>query len=147
MQETWVWSLGGEDPLEEGTATHSSILAWRISWTEEPGRLQSIGSQTEVTEHIPMSLPLHPISPGSRGEQRDSSFAGSCSRNSIAIFIYPGSIWQVSSQEVWLRSGKWEWEAPLSGLPVQHSYLPQKQACAGCQPSRRHCQRSRESLT
>ena len=44
MQETWVWSLG-EDPLEEGPATHSSILAWRIPWTEEPGGLQSMGSQ------------------------------------------------------------------------------------------------------
>ena len=43
--ETWVWSLGREDPLEEGMATHSSILAWRIPWTEEPGRLQSMGSQ------------------------------------------------------------------------------------------------------
>ena len=41
--ETWVRSLGGEDPLEEGMATHSSILAWRMSWTEEPGGLQSIG--------------------------------------------------------------------------------------------------------
>ena len=39
MQEIWVGSLGGEDPLEEGTATHSSIPAWRIPWTEEPGRL------------------------------------------------------------------------------------------------------------
>ena len=39
MQETRVWSLGWEDPLEEGMATHSSILAWRIPWTEEPGRL------------------------------------------------------------------------------------------------------------
>ena len=45
MQETQVRSLGQEDPLEEGMATHSSILAWRIPWTEEPGRLQSIGSQ------------------------------------------------------------------------------------------------------
>ena len=44
-QETWVQSLGWEDPLEEGTATRSSILAWRVSWTEEPGRLQSMGSQ------------------------------------------------------------------------------------------------------
>ena len=43
--ETWVQSLGREDPLEKGMATHSSILAWRISWTEEPGGLQSIGSQ------------------------------------------------------------------------------------------------------
>ena len=39
VRETWVPSLGGEDPLEKGTATHSSILAWRIPWTEEPGQL------------------------------------------------------------------------------------------------------------
>ena len=45
MQETGVWSLGQEDPLEEGMATQDSILAWRIPWTEEPGRLQSMGSQ------------------------------------------------------------------------------------------------------
>ena len=44
MWETWVQSLGWEDPLEEGVATHSSILAWRIPWTEEPGGLQSMGS-------------------------------------------------------------------------------------------------------
>ena len=44
-QETQVRSLDWEDPLEEGMATHSSILAWRIPWIEEPGRLQSIGSQ------------------------------------------------------------------------------------------------------
>ena len=43
--ETWVQSLGWEDPLEEGMATHSGILAWRIPWTEEPGGLQSMGSQ------------------------------------------------------------------------------------------------------
>ena len=45
MRETWVWSLGWEDPLEEETDTHSSILAQRIPWTEEPGELQSVGSQ------------------------------------------------------------------------------------------------------
>ena len=45
MQGTWVQSLGWEDPLEKGLATHSSILAWRTSWTEEPGRLQSMGLQ------------------------------------------------------------------------------------------------------
>ena len=46
MQETWVQSLGWEDPLEEGMAIHSSILAWRIPWTEEPGGPQSIESQS-----------------------------------------------------------------------------------------------------
>ena len=45
MQEIQVWFLGQEDPLEKGTATHTSILAWEIPWTEEPGRLQSMGSQ------------------------------------------------------------------------------------------------------
>ena len=43
VQETWVQSLGREDPLEKGLATYSSILAWRIAWTEEPGGLQSMG--------------------------------------------------------------------------------------------------------
>ena len=45
MQESWVRSLGQEDVLEKRMATHSSILAWRIPWTEEPGGLQSVGSQ------------------------------------------------------------------------------------------------------
>ena len=45
MQETWVQSLGWEDPLEKEMATHSSILAWKIPWMEEPGRLQSMGSK------------------------------------------------------------------------------------------------------
>ena len=43
MRETWPQSLGWKDPLEEGMATHSSILVWEISWTEEPGGLQSMG--------------------------------------------------------------------------------------------------------
>ena len=45
MWEFWVSSLGLEDPLEKGMVTHSDILAWRISWTVEPGRIQSLGSQ------------------------------------------------------------------------------------------------------
>jgi len=45
IQETWVPSLGQEDPLKKEMATHSSILAWRMSWTEEPGGLQSMGLQ------------------------------------------------------------------------------------------------------
>ena len=45
MQETWVWSLGWEDSLEKRMATHSSILAWEIPWTEEPGGLQFMESQ------------------------------------------------------------------------------------------------------
>ena len=55
VQETWVLSLGWEDLLEEGIATHSRILAWRIPWTEKPCRLQFTGSQrveqTEMNQH------------------------------------------------------------------------------------------------
>ena len=47
VQETWVRSLGWENPLEKEMATHSSILAWKISWTEEPGGLQSMRSQRD----------------------------------------------------------------------------------------------------
>ena len=55
MQETWARSLGREDPLEEGMVTHSSLLAWGIPWTEEPGGLQSMGrkkwGRTEQPTH------------------------------------------------------------------------------------------------
>ena len=50
MREIWVLSLGWDDPLEEGIATYSSILAWRIPWTEEPGGLQSMGSPRDGYE-------------------------------------------------------------------------------------------------
>ena len=55
MQETRVQSLGCEDPLEKEMAIHSSTIAWKIPWTEEPGRLQSMGSH--------LSLPIHPTLP------------------------------------------------------------------------------------
>ena len=56
MRETWVQSLGRKDLLEKEVATHSSILAWRIPWTEKPGRLQSMGSQsqTQLSESNPI---------------------------------------------------------------------------------------------
>ena len=53
MQETWVLSLDQEDPLEKGMATHSNILAWRIPWTQDPGRLQSMefSKETNLQTH------------------------------------------------------------------------------------------------
>ena len=65
MWETWVRSLGQEDPLEKELATHFSTLAWKIPWTEEPSRLQSMGSQSQTrlndfTSHIPV---VHTIVP------------------------------------------------------------------------------------
>ena len=60
MQDTQARSMGGEDPLKDSMATHSSILAWRIPWTEEPGGLQSMGSQRvghdRTTKHTPTSV-------------------------------------------------------------------------------------------
>ena len=52
IQETWVHFLGWEDPLEKEMATHSSVLAWRIPWTEEPGGLQSMGHKESDTTKI-----------------------------------------------------------------------------------------------
>ena len=63
VQETWVQSLGGEDALKKEMATHSSILAWEIPWTEEPGGLQSMGSQeldtTEPARTVVKNLPAN----------------------------------------------------------------------------------------
>ena len=59
VQETWVQSLGQEDPLEKEMATHSSILAWRIPRTEEPGGLQSMGLQRDTTERRTLYLVLY----------------------------------------------------------------------------------------
>ena len=55
MQGTWVGAVGQEDPLERGMATHSSILAWRIPWTEEIDGLPSMGSQRDTTERLLLS--------------------------------------------------------------------------------------------
>ena len=62
MRETWVQSLGWEDPLEKGIEIHSNILAWRIPWTEEPGWLQFMESQKigelDTTEQLTLSLSI-----------------------------------------------------------------------------------------
>ena len=59
VQETWVRSLDRADPLQEGMATHSSILAWRIPWTEEPGGLQSTGGYKELVMTKRLTLTFH----------------------------------------------------------------------------------------
>jgi len=60
MQETWVQSLGQEDPLEKGMTTHSSILAWRIPWTEEPGRLHTVhGVEKSQTQQSNIHIHTH----------------------------------------------------------------------------------------
>ena len=70
-QEMWVQSLGQEEPLEKETATHTSILAWEIPWTEEPGRPQSIGSQRVRHDgvHMPIDVLSYPKDMKSRGRR------------------------------------------------------------------------------
>ena len=65
VQETWVLSLGWQDPLEKGMATHSSILAWRIPWTEEPSRLKSMGSQRVGSDGATNTFTFMHVSPSS----------------------------------------------------------------------------------
>ena len=65
MWETWVQSLGWEDPMEKGKATHSSVLAWRIPWTKESGALQSMGSRVGHQNAQTQVILSWPVSPGS----------------------------------------------------------------------------------
>ena len=97
VQKARVWSLGWEDTLEKEMATHSSILAWKISWTEEPGGLQSTGSQRVGHDWATNTyLPSHPEFPISftqsafsfiRMESTDHDTFGKCLQHKIIIII------------------------------------------------------------
>ena len=100
MQKTWVQSLGQQDPLEEGMATHSSILAWKIPWTEEPGRLQSMWSQRVEHNWVTnTSLQL-----------------------SIQKWIFASSKLHFSSRFLVHYNFQWEWSL-LSSAPILFSII------------------------
>ena len=80
----WVWSLGQEDPLEEGMATHSSILAWRIPWTEKP---QSVGSQ-RVRHNWSDSMHAHKVPQDSPMLWHMSGFPSFLRLNNISLYVY-----------------------------------------------------------
>ena len=86
MQETWVQSLGWEDPLKEGMATHSSILAWRIPWTEEPGRVIMRGAK-------PVNVSISNIFPGANRWRNINQGEISASRNDIKHISNQLSCW------------------------------------------------------
>ena len=98
-QETWVRSLGWEDPLEEGMATHSRILAWRIPWTEEPTGLQSMGSQrveqdwacTHISLHLSHGFPLLPRSNPTYWPCGVSSLLAPCISAGYIFFMSPNA--------------------------------------------------------
>ena len=117
MQEAWVQYLGREDPLKEGMATHFSILAWRISWTEDPGRLWSMGLQ-RVRHNLATKPPPHEGRllkvKVSKGRAWDLN-PGSCNLRVLALNYYPprapalslsDSSWEPCSKDsglVWCR--------------------------------------------
>ena len=137
MQETWVRSLGWEDPLETGTATHSIILAWRIPWIEEPGRLQSIVLE-KILESPYSCKKIKPVHP--KGNQ-SSIFIGRPNAEAEAPILWPTDMknwligkdpdagkdwrreekgttedemvgWMASPTQwtcVWVSSGSWWW--------------------------------------
>ena len=96
-QETQVQSLSWEEPLEKGMATHSSILAWRIPWTEEPGGLQSTGhKESDKTERLPLR-DLHAMSAvmeaGGRGRPRAPFPRRDRSLLSRTVFYWDSQTW------------------------------------------------------
>ena len=91
VQVTRVWPLGWEDPLEKEMATHSSILAWKISWTEEPGGLQSMGSQRVRHDWVTNTLRILYVYPGYKGDTNpfsDMWFANVFSYSVDSLFTF-----------------------------------------------------------
>ena len=102
MWEAWVGSLGWEDPLEKGMATQSSILAWRIPWREEPGGLQSMGSQ-RVGHNWTTFTSLHIITSQKRKKKK--------SQNSYSLCLIPKTtLLPQCSQALFPWWAKWLWE-------------------------------------
>ena len=135
MQETWVRSLDREDPLEKGTATHSNILAWRIPWTEEPGRLQSTGlhrvghdwATNMFTSIYYCKWITHIISFTLYKSQQNYD-------KDIHIISISQCISEKLSNLLWgtlARASIWLWVCPTPGF---HPYwLPQYEHCKTCQ--------------
>ena len=98
MQETWVQSLGQEDPQEKGMATHSNILTWRIPLTEEHGRLQSMGhKESDTTEQLTLSLfslfTLSPIRDREGGKDNVPKSDKPYKRNTAHYGFSCGHVW------------------------------------------------------
>ena len=118
MQETWVPSLGWEDPLEEEMATHSNILAWKIPWTEKPGGLQPKGSQRVehnwVTKHAHREkvglLIIRHGSPRFLKSKSSSVTQTHCEQVSTWI-VLPHPI------ETWGTESRWNWHKPEAQAP------------------------------
>ena len=112
MQENWVLSLGWEDLLEKGMATYSSILAWRISWTEEPGRPQYLGSQRVghgwVTNIFTFPLKLR-LASGPRWVEEVKTIQGLL-QESRWDHDFPDYESSIGNRETWTDFDHWMWK-------------------------------------
>ena len=119
MQKMQVWSLGQEDPLKEELATHSIILAWKIPWTEEPGRLQSMGSQSQTR------LSWHTLSTARRPSLNWHSKPSWCVRGSPTVLASSSALAPVLSvQPASAPSPSFpSWALPPVSLANSHSSL------------------------
>ena len=114
MKETWIWSLGWEDHLEQGIGTHSSTLAWRITWTEEPSVLQSMGSLRGrhhwVTNSTTTTTTWHGLRPECmwrvrEGREREKSTENNLQTFDLRIWVEKGMI--PKTEETW-EERKWQ---------------------------------------
>ena len=114
MKETWIWSLGQEDHLEQGIGTHSSTLAWRITWTEEPSVLQSMGSLRVrhhwVTNTTTTTTTWHGLRPECmwrvrEGREREKSTENNLQNFDLRIWVEKGII--SKTEETW-EERKWQ---------------------------------------
>ena len=135
MQDMWVRSLGGEGPLEKGMATHSSILAWRIPWTEEPGGLHSTGSQSRTQQW----LSKHARNRSIVTEWRDGSQpgAGGADSTTQGVLGQVGNIFErvaLPAPSVWRPGCCLIYRSVQNGSPTKNDPAPKS-----AEPRLRHC--------
>ena len=130
MQETWVWSLGQEDPLGKGMATHSNTLAWEIPWTEKPGRLQSMSFSCSILsnslwphrlQHARLPCP----SPSPEACSNSCPLSWCCHPTILSSVIPFSSCFQSFPASVsFLMSQLFAWSGQSTGASASASVLP-----------------------
>ena len=138
MQETWDWSLGWEDPLEKEMATHSSILAGRISYTEEPGGLQSMGSQSRTWQsESPFHFEEFVQRLGVKAEELKEWAVSSKLTPLPDLQQERQTLYEFSliSWQVLVSRGPWRDITRGRGFPPWIQAVPQAVSCCGCSPS------------
>ena len=128
LQETWDWSLGQEDPLEKEMATHSSILAWRIPWTEEPGGIQFMGSQRVGHNWVTNPSTFHLTLPYC--SHSDSHLESQWRAHTLPRGLWPCLVKRGTGTPLWLTMmggyrNSWPWRSHFQqGPPAPMKHIP-----------------------